>query len=102
MNNLLLTICFGLAAALCAAALYVEIRSKLHGIQTEQRALTERVQKLEQANPKRINLNSLEEIEHAMAELVVLRMDAELKVERIDNVMGHLTKAHTPTNNKLK
>lgn len=92
---LIFTLCIGVVAFVCAAALYAEFRSKIHGIEA-------RVRKLEEANPKRINLNSLEEIEHAMAELVVLRMDAELKVERIDNVMGHLTKAHTPTNNKLK
>ena len=98
--NLLLSICFGVAAVLCAIALYVEIRSKLHHIEADHKALNERVQKLEIANPKRINLNSLEEIEHAMAELAVLRMDAEIKVDRIDNVIGHLAKAHTPTKSK--
>lgn len=102
MNDLIFTLCLGAAAFVCAVALYVEIRSKLHSIQAEQKMLNDRVRKLEEANPKRINLTSLEEMEHAMAELVVLRMDAELKVERIDNVMGHLTKAHTPNNGKQK
>lgn len=102
MNELILTLCLGVFAFVCALALYVEIRSKMHSIEVEQKTLNARVHKLEEANPKRINLTSLEEMEHAMAELLVLRMDAELKVERIDNVMGHLTKAHTPTNGKQK
>lgn len=109
MNDLILTLCLGVAAFVCAVALYVEIRSRLHILQIdhkvlgdEYRALSERVRKLEQANPKRINLTSLEEIENAMAELAVLEMDNDLRSERITSIKSHLARAHTPTNGKLK
>lgn len=100
MNELLFTLCLGVVAFVCAVALYVEIRSKMHSIQVEQKALNERVHKLELANPKRINYQSLEEIENALAELAVLEMDNDLRAERIASIKLHLAKAHTPTNHR--
>lgn len=96
MNELILTLCFGVAAFILALALYVEIRSKMRNIEVEQKALNERVKKLEEANPKRINYQSLEEIENAMSELVVLEMEHDLRAERITSIKAHLSRAHTP------
>lgn len=95
----ILTLCLGAVAFVCAVALYVEIRSRLHSIQVEQKTMNERVHKLELANPKRINLTSLEEIENAMSELAVLEMDNDLRAERIASIKLHLARAHTPTSN---
>lgn len=74
---------------LLAVALYQEMTRSLH-------SLDERVKKLEVANPKRINYQSLEEIENAMSELVVFEMEQDLKAERIASIKAHLAKAHTP------
>lgn len=91
--TLSISILLGAVAILLAVALYKEMTNQLH-------SLDERVKKLEEANPKRINYQSLEEIENAMSELVVFEMEQDLKAERIKSIKAHLAKAHTPTTKK--
>jgi len=55
-----------------------------------------RISRLEDAQQKRINYSSLEEIENAMAELAVLEAETDMRKERIESVRKHLSKAHTP------
>ena len=93
MNLIFLAVFLGVVAALLVVALYQEQVRKIE-------SLDERVKKLEAANPKRINYQSLEEIENAMSELVVLEMEHDLRVERIASIKAHLAKAHTPTKSK--
>ncbi len=80
---ILIAVFFGVLGVLSVAALY--------------RSLDRRISKLEEANPKRINLRSLEELEHALAELAVYEIDIDLQKERLNNIRAHLAKAHTPT-----
>lgn len=97
--NLFLTICFGVVAVLCAVALYVEIRSKVRHIESDHKALSERVQKLEQAQVARLPINAMEKVEHVALELAVYRMDKQTEMDRLDNII-ELTKQVRAPNKK--
>lgn len=55
---------------------------------------------MEEANPKRINVDSLENMESAMLEVAVMEMEIEqeyqLKKSRINKIREYQSKAHTP------
>lgn len=78
---------------LCVAAVYVEFRGKLHN-------LDERVRKLEEAKQKRINYESLIELENAIAAYDVLAREIEIKQNVLDNLREHLFKARNPGKRK--
>lgn len=99
MNDLILTLCLGVAAFVFAVALYVEIRSKLRHIEAEQKILNERVQKLEQAQVARLPINAMEKVEHVALELAVYRMDKQTEMDRLDNII-ELTKQVRAPNKK--
>lgn len=92
---LLIILLLGVFAVACAVELYRNLKAEI-------RDLKERMKKLESANVKRINVSSLEELEHAMAELAVLEMDNDLRGARIASVRTHLAKAHTPNSKTPK
>ncbi len=60
------------------------------------RRLDERVRKLEEARQKRINYESLEEIDNAFAALIVVEREIEIKRIALDNLREHLLRARNP------
>lgn len=110
MNDVLLTLCLGVTAFVCAVALYAEIRAKLYSIQIEQRvllteqyALSERVHALEltnkrlsEANPKRINYETLRALEDADAALDVMEREIDFDKSLITNTRAHVQRARNP------
>jgi hypothetical protein len=89
INANALLLLFGVIAVFSAGYLYKEYRDRMKALET-------RVKKLEEAGQKRINYSSLTEIEHAMSGLVVLREELNFKTSIVDNIIAHLSKAHTP------
>jgi hypothetical protein len=85
----LVAVFFGVVALLCAAAIYSEFRGRLN-------RLDERVRKLEDAKQKRINYESLEEIDNAFAALIVVEREIEIKKNALDNLREHLVRARNP------
>jgi hypothetical protein len=83
----------GAAALLCAVGIYVEFRGKLEH-------LDRRVQKLEEAGQKRINYQSLEELDNAFAALIVVEREIEIKKNALDNLRSHLLRARNPGSKK--
>lgn len=97
MTNLeIISLIAGLMALYCAIEIYKHLRNEIFQLNDSVFELDERVKKMEEAGQKRINYRSLEEIEHAMSEMMMLRMDKQTEIDRIDNIMGHMSKAHTP------
>ena len=92
-----LVLIFALIGILSIGALYRTHVERMQFLRNEIELLTGRIQKLEQASYKRINHLSLEELENAMAELVVLELEETIKKERIESIRAHLAKVHTPT-----
>lgn len=91
--ELLLAIFLGIVALLCATVLYMDIRSKLT-------CLDARVRKLEEAKQKRLNYESLEEIDNAFAALLVVEREIEIKENALENLRAHLLRARNPGNKK--
>lgn len=87
--ELLLGTFLGLVTLLCAVAIYTEFRYKLN-------SLDARVRKLEEAKQKRINYESLESLENAIAAFDVLAREIEIKQSVLDNLKEHLFKARNP------
>lgn len=79
-----------LAAIIAAVLLYQGLRDDIG-------RLDERIKKLEEAKRMRVNIMTLEEMEHAMSGLATLKTDLEIRSNIVDNVIAHLSKAHTPT-----
>lgn len=82
-------------------ALFGELRQ----LKNNQVALTDRVTKLEstneklsEANPKRINYKTLEELEHLWVALDVMEREIDFDKSLIDNAKAHLFKARNPNN----
>lgn len=54
-----------------------------------------RLKQLE-ATPKRLPYLSADEIENAMAAIIALQYDVEIKADMIENALAHLRKARNP------
>ncbi len=91
--ELLLSAFLGLVALLCAVAIYSEFRGRLN-------CLDARVRRLEEAKQKRINYESLEELENAIAAFDVLEREIEFKRTVLDNLREHLLRARNPGSKK--
>ncbi len=72
-----------------AALLYQENARRM-------RALEARITKLEEAKQKRINYESLEEIDNAFAALIIVEREIEIKRIALDNLREHLLRARNP------
>lgn len=90
----------GLAAILATLELYRILRSENQNLRRDVCDMKSRIIRLEEASIKRVNYQTLEEIEHAMAELAVLDTEHNLRGSRIASIREHLSKAHTPNNRK--
>lgn len=88
-----MNILIGLGAIVVLVLLYQSVRKDIDDLRL-------RLDKMEESKIKRINVYSLEELEHAMAELAALSIEHDLKGERISHIRDHLSKAHTPTKEK--
>lgn len=96
MTTAFVTLISGLLALYCAIELYKHLRGEIFKLNDSVGELDERLVKMEQAQQKRINYQSLEEIEHAMTALMVLQEDLKTRSNMIENAIEHLSKAHTP------
>ncbi len=84
-----MNIFLGVIAILLAALLYQENARRM-------KALEARIARLEEARQKRINYESLEEIDNAFAALIVVEREIEIKKNALDNLREHLLRARNP------
>lgn len=86
----------GLVALFCAIELYKYLRSEIGQLGDEIGKLIAQVEKLKEAQQKRINYTSLIEMENAIATLDALRDDIGREAQFLDAALSHLFKARAP------
>ncbi len=61
-----------------------------------------RLKQLEKSSPKRLPYPTADAIENAMAAIMALQYDVEIKGDMIENAMEHLRRARNPGKNRGK
>jgi hypothetical protein len=68
----------------------------MRGIVGSIRRLQERVHQLEQSTQKRLPYKSADEIENAIAALLTVQFDLDVKQDLIGNALAHMQQARNP------
>lgn len=88
-----MNILIGIIAVLLAALLWQEFSHRM-------KALEIRIARLEESKQKKINYESMEEMDNAFAALVIVESVLEIIQKALENLRAHMTRARNPKGTK--
>jgi hypothetical protein len=89
-----------MAVTISAVIIAVLVGGAVVGMYQSISSMEKRIAKLEEANVKRINYRSLDELENMMAGIVLLENKADFEKMVIDNIRAHAERARNPNPKK--